>query len=282
MTMRILTTLLLGLAWTTGALAFSSGPPDALTGAPGENTCTSCHTSFPLNSGAGMISVSGVPGSWTPLTDYDLTVTVEDGDAQRWGYEFTVLDVNGGSAGTLVLLDGDSQLSTTGGRTYAKHTSAGTRLGMTGAASWTVRWTSPSSGGGDITFYAAGNAANGDFGSFGDRIYSTSTVWSEGGLSAAGPPVLAEARLGAAFPNPFNPLTTISYELAGDMEIHLAVYALDGSLVQVLDSGRRQEGRHEVTWNGLDRSGRAMPSGVYLYRLRTDADVRMRRMTLVR
>ncbi|MCP4571308.1 MAG: T9SS type A sorting domain-containing protein [bacterium] len=88
--------------------------------------------------------------------------------------------------------------------------------------------------------------------------------------------------LSAAYPNPFNPLTNITYELARGMDVHLAVYSLDGSLVRVLGSGHRGQGLHAFTWNGLDRTGRAMLSGVYLYRLKAGDTVQLRRMILVR
>ncbi len=119
---KTLLTLLAALAATafaTSVLAFSGGPPNRRTNAPGETTCTACHTSFPLNSGTGSLTVGGVPESWQPLTPYDLTVTLADPAAQRWGFEFTVLGADTNSIGTLAVLDGDVQLSTTLGRTYA-------------------------------------------------------------------------------------------------------------------------------------------------------------------
>ncbi len=266
----------------TTALAFSEGPPDGRTNAPGEGNCTACHTSFPVDSGAGMISVSGLTDVWSPETDYDLVVTVADPSASRWGFEFTILDGNGDSAGTLTSLDGNTQLSTTGTRTYAKHTSAGTQFGTPVSGSWTVRWTSPAAGIGDITFYAAGNGANSDFSPSGDNLYTTNALWTEGGLSDAGPPMVAAVRLDPNYPNPFNPRTTIAYELERGADVRLAVYGLDGSLVRVLESGFRAAGPHDVVWNGLDDGGRSVSSGVYLYRLRTGTETHLRRMSLVR
>ena len=60
------------------ALAFSSGPPDGYTNAPGEGNCTACHSTFPLNSGSGMLSLAGLPASWQPGADYDLTLSLSD------------------------------------------------------------------------------------------------------------------------------------------------------------------------------------------------------------
>ena len=267
-------------ALPTFALAFSGGPPDARTNAPGEANCTACHTTFPLNSGLGSLSVSGVPGAYEPGTAYDLTVNLADPDAQRWGFEFTVLDGSGVSTGALTTLDGDVQLSTSGSRTYAKHTSAGTHPGTTGSHAWTVRWTAPAAGTGDVALYVAGNAANGNFSNTGDRIYATSVIWTEGGLSAV--PVAAVARLGDNYPNPFNPRTTISYTLDAAQSVRLTIYAVDGRLVRRLQDGSREAGEHRVVWDGLDGGGRAVPSGTYLYRLEAGAVRETRSMSLVR
>ena len=64
----ILTFAVACVAGADVVLASSSGPPDGRTNAPGETNCTACHTSFPLNSGAGSLAVSGVPESWQAET----------------------------------------------------------------------------------------------------------------------------------------------------------------------------------------------------------------------
>lgn len=270
------------LTWPAVALAFSGGPPDGRTDAPRESNCTDCHASFALNSGLGMITIDGVPGGWQPSMPYDLTVTLEDPDAARWGFEFTILDGAGASTGTLTLLDATAQLSTSGNRTYAKHTSAGTRPGTSVSSSWTVRWTAPPAGVGDISIYVAANGADNNNENNGDRIYTASATWLEGALSGTDLPLAAAVRLLPNHPNPFNPRTTIAYELAGDASVRLAVYGVDGRLVRRLVNRFEAAGRHDVIWDGRDEGGRASSSGVYFYRLETGGEVMSRRMTLVR
>lgn len=276
---RILATAALA-ALPALAHGFSGGPPDGRTNAPGETNCTACHTTFPLNSGAGSLGVTGVPGAYEPGTSYELTVTLADPVAQRWGFEFTVLGGDGNSTGALATVDADVQLSTTGSRTYAKHTSQGTHPGTTGSHSWTVNWTAPAAGAGDVTLYVAGNAANGNSSNSGDRIYATSVAWTEGGLSAV--PAAAIARLGDNYPNPFNPRTTIRYTLDASSPVRLTIYAVDGRLVRRLEDGGREAGEHRVVWDGLDGGGRAVPSGTYLYRLEAGTVRETRTMSLVR
>ena len=65
-------------------------------------------------------------------------------------------------------------------------------------------------------------------------------------------------------PNPFNPTTTIRYELVADSDVHLEIYDASAKRVRVLVAGQVESaGRHEVTWNGRDDGGRRMASGVY-------------------
>lgn len=279
---KILLSLLTLTLVPTLALANSGGPPNGRTDAPGEGNCTGCHNSFPVNSGTGTLTVSDLGGSWNPGEVYDLTVTLADPDASRWGFEFTILDEAGVSVGTVETVDGLTQISSTATRDYAKQTSAGTQNGTTEQASWTVRWTAPAVGTGDVTLYMAGNAANGNFSTSGDRIYTISNTWNEGGASPVPLPMLAGAELKPNFPNPFNPRTTLVYELARDQVVDLTIYSLDGRLVRRLESGPQTSGRHEVVWDGMDRNGRPVTSGTYLYRLYTGGIVQTRTMALVR
>jgi hypothetical protein len=74
-------------------------------------------------------------------------------------------------------------------------------------------------------------------------------------------------------PNPFNPATTISYELHATGRVELRVFDVGGKLVRSLVNGEKTPGVHVVDWDGTDNSGRRMSSGVYLYRLVFDGVV---------
>ena len=88
--------------------------------------------------------------------------------------------------------------------------------------------------------------------------------------------------LAANYPNPFNAMTAIGYALPAAEPVHLAVYALNGQQVRTLVQGVAAPGWHEARWDGRDAAGRAVASGVYLYRLATVGEVRTGKMTLVR
>jgi len=68
-----------------------------------------------------------------------------------------------------------------------------------------------------------------------------------------------------AFPNPFNPSTTITYALPEPASIKLEIYDLTGRKISVLADGMKSAGLHSAVWQGKDQSGRQLASGVYLY-----------------
>jgi hypothetical protein len=81
------------------------------------------------------------------------------------------------------------------------------------------------------------------------------------------PRVRAGARVLGNYPNPFNPSTTIAYEIDRGADVTLAIHDATGRLVRVLFRGREDAGRHEVPWDGVDGQGARAASGVYFVRL---------------
>ena len=95
-----------------------------------------------------------------------------------------------------------------------------------------------------------------------------------------GPP-LATRLLGAR-PNPFNPQTTVAFDLARAGRVRLGIFDLRGRLVRNLMDDALPAGRHEVRWDGRDADGREAASGVYLCRLEADGVAPIEKLTLVR
>jgi len=83
-------------------------------------------------------------------------------------------------------------------------------------------------------------------------------------------------------PNPFNPQTTVAFELDEPTMCRLTVFDLRGRTLDVLMEGLRSAGRHEVSWNGTDARGKALPSGTYLLGLRAGSYSETRKVQLVR
>lgn len=161
---------------TRQAGAFSDGPPPGFTGAPGEETCTACH--FGLTEG-GTFQITP-PQNYVPGQTYQITVRHNNSDTtrDRWGFQLTAL-AGTTMAGTFTNLGGGlTQIVGGVGRDYIEHTEVGTFPGQTGAAQWIFNWTAPSTNVGPVTFYSAGNQADGDSTAGGDRII-TETATSQ-------------------------------------------------------------------------------------------------------
>jgi len=86
--------------------------------------------------------------------------------------------------------------------------------------------------------------------------------------------------LGANYPNPFNPTTTVSFSLDRAGYTTLTVYNMLGQQVRTLVESELEAGPHSVIWNGTDDTGHRVASGVYLYRL-SQSDRRITRKMLL-
>ncbi|MBI1760673.1 MAG: hypothetical protein HYR56_04475 [Acidobacteria bacterium] len=166
---------LFSYGWLTSRVeANRAGSPPAHTGAPDETTCASsgCHTSFAVNSGSGKLTLDGLPeGGYTLYQEYDFTVTLTQGQSQRYGFQLTAVDDAGDPAGTLSVPSG-SQIqvqgpTTTNARQYLTQNKNGD-----GFYTWTVHWKAPGNGLGTVTFYLAGLIGNNNGKVDGDYVYT--------------------------------------------------------------------------------------------------------------
>ncbi len=83
-------------------------------------------------------------------------------------------------------------------------------------------------------------------------------------------------------PNPFNPITSISFTIPAKERVSLNVYSPSGRLVKTLVNSVLDSGRHGVTWNGTDNRGRETSSGIYFYRLEAGEKRMTKKMVLLR
>jgi Endonuclease I/FlgD Ig-like domain len=101
------------------------------------------------------------------------------------------------------------------------------------------------------------------------------------GTSGVHGPEVRQFALHQNAPNPFNPVTTISFELSQPAAVRVEIFDLSGRLVTVVAEGELPAGEHEVTWAGLDAGGRAVASGVYFCAMRAgEAEGRMKMVLL--
>jgi hypothetical protein len=107
-------------------------------------------------------------------------------------------------------------------------------------------------------------------------------------------PAVYAGLLAQNFPNPFNPSTTIRFEVPGRMdaagaaaeaagrELSLAVYDVRGRLVKTLVAGILAPGPHSVVWDGTNNGGSRVTSGIYFYRISSGSWVETKKMVLLR
>lgn len=84
------------------------------------------------------------------------------------------------------------------------------------------------------------------------------------------------------YPNPFNPSTSISFSIPDESKIELTVYNIKGQKVKQLVSDQRQVGQHSVVWYGKNDNGKAVSSGIYFYRLKTEDVNQTKRMLMLK
>jgi hypothetical protein len=114
----------------------------------------------------------------------------------------------------------------------------------------------------------------------GATVLDTFTIDKVSGVETSRAPSLLV--LHGATPNPFNPTTTIRFDLPAAGRVHLAVFDLAGRLVRTLVDGDRPAGADGVMWDGCDASGRGLASGTYFARLEAGGERAVTRMSLVR
>jgi hypothetical protein len=84
------------------------------------------------------------------------------------------------------------------------------------------------------------------------------------------------------FPNPFNPETTINYNLASSSDVTLQIYNVVGQVVKTLVAERQPAGRYQVRWNGTDDRGMSVSSGIYFYSIRAGKFEDVRKLMLLK
>lgn len=89
-------------------------------------------------------------------------------------------------------------------------------------------------------------------------------------------------QLGQNYPNPFNPSTVITYQIPQSEFVTLEIYNTLGEKVNTLVNNFQSAGKYSVQWNGVNKVGSEVSSGVYFYRLKTDNNVSVKKMLLLR
>ena len=84
------------------------------------------------------------------------------------------------------------------------------------------------------------------------------------------------------YPNTFNPVTTIQYDIPIDSEVLLLVYDIQGRLVKTLVNTNQSAGYKSIRWNGMNDLGQSVSAGMYFYHLQAIGYSKVRKMVLLK
>ncbi|MFL5762985.1 MAG: choice-of-anchor V domain-containing protein [Bacteroidia bacterium] len=154
-----------------------TGAPASRTGSPFDSgNCTFCHTGFSATTDAGLIT-SNIPASgYLPGVTYTITASISVAGVNKYGFEISPQGTTGAKKGTMIVTTPtDMQLISSA--KYMTHKSTGTA--GTGGRTWSFNWTAPALGSGNVTFYGAFVAANGNGSDTGDHVHLSSMMVSQ-------------------------------------------------------------------------------------------------------
>lgn len=180
----------------------------AVTGAPGDsnNTCATsgCHSSGAFSPEANLI-VNDANGntvtSFFPGETYDVNLTIQtSGNPSAFGFQMVALLGDNSPATNWSDIGNNMQIVTLGGRDYIEHDAPSS------SNEFTAKWTAPEAGSGEVTFYYAANAVNGNGSPSGDGATNSSFVLNESTTSSND----LDLEYISVFPNPARTFITIS------------------------------------------------------------------------
>jgi hypothetical protein len=271
----------------TGLLILTSGVLSdngkaGRTGSPGESNCHSCHDAFTLNSGGGSIALSAanMPGwVYVPGTTYHMTCTVARATTGLFGLGLEALTAANANAGTLVITDNaSSQIKTATVQSVQRKNVVHKLNGgvAVGTKNFAFDWQAPATNVGNVTFYFAGVAANGDGQEdVGDYVYTGNQVVSPATTTAV-EEASADADELCVYPNPVVDVMNLSYGLEAGCSVQADLFDQSGRLVRHLLNAERQPGRHVEMLNGLASE----PAGMYVLRTNIGGAVEARPVVL--
>ncbi|MEZ5148111.1 MAG: choice-of-anchor V domain-containing protein [Bacteroidales bacterium] len=169
----------------TSGINYSTGSPGGKTGSPGDggHTCTDCHggTASPQE---GWITSTIPADGYIPGQTYTITATGTHVGVTKFGFEVTSENANAQKVGTLIVTNSNQNQLANNNKSITHKSSGTTPSGN--SKTWSFDWTAPAEGTGDVTFYGAFNAANGNGNTSGDVIYKSTLAVTEAATALTG------------------------------------------------------------------------------------------------
>lgn len=95
-------------------------------------------------------------------------------------------------------------------------------------------------------------------------------------------PVVKDLKLNGNYPNPFDKLTNIEFELENAGDVKVIIYDNSGKLIKTIDCKDCQAGKNTLQWNGVDSQGEKAKSGVFYYEVHFDKSIFSKNMILIK
>lgn len=234
----------------------AAGSPGGKTGAPGDQTCTQCHSGT-VQSGTGFQTVvltndmGQMVTNYIPGESYTVTVGMLTLNAKN-GFEIVALTPTNAQAGSVSVTNATTTKTVMfGGKTRITHKSSGTS-----SNNWSFEWTAPTTNVGDVTFYLATNVSNSNNNDSGDAIRTSQHVI---GSSAGIQENTAKVAINLGYAKTSNSLTIdLTSKLNGEAAINLV--DLSGKSVQFEQLGNVATGNNMLSV----KLNNQLPKGVYI------------------
>lgn len=236
-----------------------------VTGAPGsqgnEGTCgnTGCHASGAFDPS---ITIELLDGG-SPVTEYlpgqaytlKIVNTPGAGNPSRFGFQAVSLDAAIEQAGSWGDIGAGKQVVELSGRSYLEHNSPSSN------GTFEMEWNAPDAGTGEVTFYAASNAADGNGGSTGDGTASSTLVVAESGGPNSTSDLGRQVASLEVLPNPVGETLTVEVTSRMSGNFDLRIVSVNGSIVQSENMNLSAGVNREMFDVGN------LPSGLYILQL---------------
>lgn len=268
-------------------IVFTAGVMDdngraGVTGAPGEATCNqpSCHNTYALNSGTGSMSATSTMNNWkyVPGTLYTISVTVRKAGVPLFGLGVEICQSSGDNCGTLIVSNtAKTQIKTRTIGTVIRRAIVHTLNGGRSADSciFTFNWMAPSTDVGNITLYAAGNAANSNASATGDYIYTMNQIITPDSGTSIDQYLSTENSI-HIFPNPVSERFNVTFNQKQNSNVNISLMDIKGSHVAELFNGIVSTGE----FNQQFEVPSSCTSGIYTLMIRNESGVSSKRVVI--
>jgi hypothetical protein len=256
-------TILIAVSVSLPTIVFGHANYIGYSGAPGSSgrCASSCHGTT-----GGTIIVTGFPTQYTPGQVYTISITHNGGSTIRQFNGSVRIGVGSQNAGTIAAGTNTVTYNTTG-ETNGVHLST---INLDNAS---FQWTAPQPGTGTVNLYLAGHQGS-TSGANTDLVLTSSEMTSAIDEELSLPTKIAVIN---NYPNPFNPQTTIHYEIPQSGQVALDIFDIQGKKVANLFDGISEAGKYDIVWDASRQ-----PSGIYFCRLVVDNESISKMITLLK